>query len=680
MEIHAGLEYDYPALDGNNFRLADFGSCLDTEVIEVDVYRTNGGPALAEMRLCVADLDTDPLTCDLVPNPDFATTDNWLLAGTASITSSELSLATDDAAAQNLTLASQTTYNAVISVTNVTAPTDLVVALGVDARIISISSAGQYTSVFTTGNLFGPVSYSLDNTSGGTIDIGYTCLALAGSGPGGDQYTCIPDNGDFELASSGSYPLAASWNFHQGASWNSASRDVHLPFDDNQNFSGLIQSSTTYQLPTPGAGEYLIFSYDARADDDTGILGGSLYDDPGLWFETFVEVYPTFYTYEFDVSSMASSYVEVLFNNPGYDPVTETALAANITLDNVCIFVADRPPQLPFATDPNTYTPVSIVGEFSCDLVDSYLAYWGVNIQQHRAIYEYDFSILDSIQWLVSAFWVILAMYLCFFVGAVWVLLDMLEYILNNGINYGNWLVLSALDFPTWLAAVVNWLLVSWGNLMDWWGDSWLATVLWLLLMLSNPILFILSLPEIFTSVLNWLANDGLAQMVRSLENAIYTIVNSLIYIWNDFLPALGVIISEALNVLLGIWNDSIHPVLQLLLALINPFSAIFVILDLVWVIGLWLWENAITVLYIPVEFFQALNDGVSSPGYDLYSCNSGNLWCYLFAGLDMINQTASHPFLYPAVIVLIIIGTIVLLRDTLVQFYEFVLNLAREL
>jgi len=613
------------------------------------------------------------LTCNLVANADFTTTDGWLLDGTATITNSELSLATDDAASQNLNLSSQTTYNAVISVTSVTSSTNLAVGLGIDTEILTISTPGEHIASFTTGILAGPVAYSLENTTlGSAIDIDYTCLTLAATGPGGSaQYDCIyPANGSFTSAD--------GWDFYRDAYHAPESQTAELPAADN----GMIQSTTIATLPVTAASEYLLMSFDARGNGGDSAIGAGI-SAGGNDFTGYYQVYPTYYTYEANITNLAGYSVNFLSFANGIGYIFTDTLTSNIdvSLDNVCIFVADRPAQLPYQTDPNGITPVNMGFDFySCSDVDAIWAGFGVNMAQYRANYAAGYSFWsDPIEWLANVFWVTLGDWSCMFVAALVSLINAIEYGINNGLNYGNWMVFSLRSFVPWLADVVGWLSVSWINLAAWWGDSWVATALWFVLLL-NPISFLFSLPGIYTTIMDFFVNDGLDQVIREFENTIITIVNVWIVSWNVFLSQLGVTISDTINILLTIWNDSIYPVLQKVFNLSNPFLAIFAFLDLAWVIILWIWENAIVVLYIPVEFVNALNDGVSAPAYDLYSCSSGNLWCYLFAGLDMINQTASHMILYPAVIVLIIIGTIVLLKDTLIEFYEFVLGLMRQL
>lgn len=616
--------------------------------------------------------------CPAVQNAHFSAADGWLLAGGSVISDGLLSLPTGGQIAQNLTLTSLTTYNAVISTSATTAiPTDLsVTLLGTQNQTVSITGSGRFTTSFTTASVSGPILYTLENIGSNGVDLDFTCVAVdTGSSSTGE---CIaPPNGNFDQTGAGDYPLAADWSFFRGASWNSTTKNVKLPFKESQELSGLIKPIEIISLPVLTTGQHLLLSYDAKAEMDTGILGTALFDDPGGWYETFANVYQTFYTYEFDISSMDDSDVELMITNPGYDPVTETTLEGSILLDNVCIFVANRGPRLPFPTDQNSIDPVDLGFNYtSCDDIDGILAGFGVNIQQHRAEYEAGVSLWDYagwVPWLVAAFWTILAMYLCVFMAAFVVLIDLLEYILNNFLNVAMWLIRSWPVLLNWLYSVWLWLLATLPNILGWLAQTIVLGLTWFFLSGGNLVVFTGYMLTYFIQAaldfLNWLGFDVPDNVLSLFINGIIGIVNLLIAAWNLFLIALELVINNIINFWVGLWNWLV-PVLSAIWSYVSGGSTLFAnpllvlvlaVVNLLLTVVYWVWANVFGVVNIPINFYYAFDSGVNSEAFAyLMSCAETNFWCQMLAGIQLVNQTSAHTLMYPIVIVGIIIGSIV--------------------
>jgi hypothetical protein len=660
--------------------------------------------------------------CDTVDNPDFETDDTWTrYSPTAVITNSNLTLTDGDVALQNIYgLDQNTDYNAVISVTQVTAsPIELNVSLGEVAQVLEISSPGQYTTTLTTpANIVGPHQYALWNqTDEGNILIDFTCLYLASSGPGGEQVTCIaPTNGEFDTSN--------NWDYYRGATWDQPAGIASLPAADN----GLIRSSGTYSLPTLASGEYLLLSFDSASESGEG--GGVSARVGNLSSEAIGNFtnYPTWYTFETDISGLAGTTDHrVALVNPGSS--LDGANVSDVAVDNVCIFVSDRPMKLPEPVDPDAIAPVDLgFGNIqSCQDIDGIWAGFGVNMAQHRANYAAGFSFWAPTEWLVAAIFVTLADWSCMFMAAFLSLMSSLEYLINNFLNIGNWLIRSWPAFVDWLWLWNEWfggsltnLSNSFGAFLAGWAD-WLGKSLtltsgvigvtlaaasdWIgesLANLNEGIAGFLSgwaewLGNSLANISNWIGAsltavwDWLATYLFNL-NGLKTIINWLIAAWNSLLSAIAGSISDILDYWAGLWNDVLQPFLEdllaylsipfLLAALLTAFYDLFgTIFDFFITSLKWAVENIIQVASSPIDLYNGFFAGLDTPGFtNMFACSENNVFCFILLGVDVINGIFGPMILYPLVIIGIILVTIYIWGKAFQEFLEFVMVTLRDL
>ena len=91
----------------------------------------------------------------------------------------------------------------------------------------------------------------------------------------------------------------------------------------------------------------------------------------------------------------------------------------------------------------------------------------------------------------------------------------------------------------------------------------------------------------------------------------------------------------------------------------------IWAFVDLVWWLWDWIWNNVIMMASVPLEFWTAFNEGIAAdPFADLVTCSGGNFWCIFLSGVQLVNQTVSDTILYPAVIILSVLATFMILWD----------------
>lgn len=690
-----------------------------------------------------------PQPCDTVQDADFQTDDEtaWVrYSPSAVITNSVLSLENGDVAIQSITgLQPSTAYEAVLDVSEViSGPVDLNVSLGDVAVVLNITGPGVYATTLLTPSQTGPVQYALWNqtsTDGATIGIDYTCLTLASSGPGGIQHNCIaPTNGDFTTAD--------GWDYLRGATWL-VGQAVGLPASDH----GLIISGPRFDLPPITATQYLLMTFDAISDNRGGMLGTRAtagFNDIIGYYQT----YPSAYTFEADISPLAGqTEAFVAFTNAA----TET-LVADIQIDNVCIFVSDVPPKLPYPTYPNAITPIDLGFSFtSCADIDAIWAGFGVNMAQHRANYAAGISFWDPLEWVVSAIFVTLADWSCMFMMTFSSLINALEYALNALLNVMSWFKGVIPTLVSWLHANIsaiwqnvknivllftnffdgigNWFwqslknvvdgianiidnLAGWvwqsvknsvgglfnllGLLAEWawqslknavtvYFDFLKEIMTWLWQSLSNIISGFASwLTDSVANIISWLWNviTGTLQWLYDMlltANGLRSVINWLIAAWNALLTTIGNIISTIWDKLAYLWNEVIFPIL------LRYWYGTGMLFDISWdlllagvamavaVIG-WLINNVFQFVKLPYSMILGFKAGLDSTAFTgLFVCND-NLWCFIFAGIELMNQAVGPSVLYPLVIVLMIICTIIIFYRQFGEFGEFVLNALREL
>jgi hypothetical protein len=628
----------------------DYPGTTDTYIVNITTTITNATyiyvglgwcPAshyITSLEVCYNPSPEGGASCTTVADPHFTgvITDAWILAGTAAISDSVLTLAPGDIAAQNITsLTSNTDYNAVISVTNATTASlnSVNLILGVETEAIAITGPGYYATTFTTPNLGGPLAYAIENTSVGsaTIEIDYTCLFLIGEG----EPECIaPLNGEFNGPD--------NWEWYRGATYQPLRQNAYLPYNEGgDSEKSLLRSSSTYTLPELASGEYLLLRFTAETMyDQAGVLGAQVAS--GITDTTyFFEIYPYEYEFEADLSNMAGlDEATVAFANSGEDPVTGFTAEDDIYLDDVCLYVSDESPGLPGPVNPNPVTPVASNWTcYSCSAIPGILYGYGIDVYYLQEIYDGGVPVWDPVgwvPWLAAALWVHAGQPLACFIFTLWCwLLGIIQYLLNEFLNWFFWVYRSGIAFAAWLPLFVTWLALNLVNLVGLAGD-WL---LWFAQVASD---FGAFLPLLLAILSQWIFG-GFIWLAGNIGG-----FDLLIQLWNLAAPLLQALWSYISSVgLLAL-------IINFLISFISSGWSLFLILIS------WIWENIFQGVSFPLTFYNAFDAGVSSSSFDyLLSCDSQNFWCSLLAGFQIINQTASHSVMYPAVIVGIIITTI---------------------
>lgn len=624
--------------------------------------------------------------CSLIPNADFETTADWLLAGTAAITNSTLTLASGDSADQNLSgVSSNSSYEAILDVTNVvSSPATVAVVLGVEFEEIEISGPGTYNVSLNTGTLAGPIAVGLQNDGPGDVEIDFVCLSLQSEG--GIIEECIaPPNGTFTTNT--------DWDFFNGAAYNSALNAALIPLNNPETHSNpfytaaFMTSSDSFSLPTVSGAENLLLSFDAQSLQNQNALLTTLVENQAetIDYEFIYEIYPQKYTFEADISNLAGESSAILFGNDGGYP--DIMYPDDISLDNVCIFIAERDPNLPAPVDPGAIAPVSIGATIDCDDVTGFMISFGIDMRYYREVYATSPSVWnpqDWVPWLIAASFVGLQIYLCAFFAGLQSILNIIEYLLNNGLNYAYWFRRNWTLGVPWLASWGLTFLGSFDNFVEAFratAENWLV---WAGLAVvefaeayedSADNLAILTL----TTSLGFIWLGGLlfplfVLLVADLNNVATGLLNTLIDEgWNAFLIELGNVISQVASVFVGIWNSSLVPFLQyvlpVLLAFINPVSGFIylmgVVFSFLWTVVMYLWVNVFMLINIPFSFYTGLQAGIQSTAFgDLLACDGStlNFWCNFLSAVDLLNNIMGHSIFYPIVIVGIIIGTIAIL------------------
>lgn len=614
-----------------------------------------------------------PLSCSVVPDADFDIDEGgpWTLAGTASINQSTATLPPGSAVSQNVSLTANNTYNAVISATVVN-PVELVAGLGFgensDNETISVISSGWYTATLTTpANLYGPIAYTLyNNDQSDSINIGFTCLY----GDITSENFCIhPTNGSFTTAN--------GWEWYRGAQWENAAKNAKLPYNPGDPAAkALVTASDRYTMPTLAEGDYLLLSFDAQTEISQSAMVASLVRGNTATIEAYMEVYPGLYEYEIDISDVAGeSYTYLAFANSGVSPQGGAELKGPVFLDNVCVFITDRPPNLPAPVDPYQIDPIQLgFGYTSCSDVDGILAYFGVNMAQYRAIYMYDPPGWDPsgwVPWLVAAFWNILASYLCMFMAAFVSLVRVIEYGINNFQNIGTWLVREWRLLVLFIDDLWAWVTGTTSNMGGWFSSQGGRILGWFLASGGNLLVFLAFLVSFyFGNVLDlfgWLSTGLLPRGVSLGKNALIDVVNWIIQAWNLFISALGPTLSSIVEIGLTLWAYLVPFLGTVFWAVSSTIAPIFMFASFIavawglfWMLLTWIWAYGFMLVHVPINFYYAFNSGVSDDSFSyLLSCSGENFWCGLLAGVQLVNTVAGHTILYPIVITGIILGTI---------------------
>lgn len=647
-------------------------------------------------------------TCYTVDDASFDSGEPWTLTGSASVAGGSLSLGAGAEAAQSVSL-TPGTYTVVMSSTFAGAG-DLSVGLGDHTEVITLP-VGASLSYQQDFDVTGGDTLSLSSESGG-VSVQYLCFNEQTRAYG----ECLPviPNGEFDTNT--------AWQYRNGAVWNNVAANAFIPAISGGTF-GNVGLGAVGQYPLNGMlpdllpGEFLILQFDARSIDN-GIVTARMRDINLADSVAITATFPTenqYTRYQVPVSQLAGhdgATMDLGFFNTGLITATTGTTATDIAVfvDNVCLYLSNEEPQLP-VTNP-IYGGYNGGLPFTCGTVSQWLhELTGVNFPELETMASpsaWEFS--NWVPWLAGRLWVNIGHPIA----------CLLVSLFNSSpfmsiINFLNWLVASALGIIGWLAgwffSILNNFMAFagginnlgkvflWniGNIIVWLRENYTNTAAWVWAM-------IMSVMDIVLSWLNWF-KVVFSTMLDRLIYFFEVIGNWFLWVWNNYLTALnwcwdalrqfpgwlwdgliavtqwlsGAIIAgvtDLFNVLIQMWNW-IAP-------LFGNMSQIF---DTIWqllqavgenvigiVTGLWgtfttlaviMFENFSETIGLPMEFYNAFNDAVSSePFVFIPDCSTGGtLWCNFIFGIQLVNYITGQSIMYPIVIVLIIILTIIIIQ-----------------
>lgn len=589
--------------------------------------------------------------CSTVTDFHFAGDPAWILSG-ASILSSTLILPDGGLAGQNLeTLAADRNYSAVVSVTNITnSPLNLLLALGDVTATLEITETGLYTAdVSTPAGLSGAILYQIENaeTSSDYIaDIDYTCLYL-----GDEEVECLaPENGNFDTAD--------EWNWYRGAAWSEPAQNAFLPYSSGGCGGGLVQTTQSYSLPTLAAGEYLILGFIAGTGGGNSAVGARVRDS---WHQ--FSAYPPFYDYEADISSMAGLSATVSFVNAA----SSTIAAGNVSVDDVCIFISDRPANPPEQSETSITEPADMGFSFTCDDLSPLLLGYGINTFEWEDTYTTGVSVWDPenyIPWLASALWVNAAKPIsCLLIEFMRLDVGLAEQWFNNFTNYIAWNLSTSQTIPLWARSGFSYLT---NVLLNQSSSGWTGFGRWFnwyALGIRQTLIYAAHNNSVFVDWMIEAAAEPISGLAASLGDAISQIMTDFSWLWNEnFLTYLYLTSSANPAVPAADLTNPDDPwagVLDMFLWLVNFVGSI---VDFVWSIFSWLVNVLFSGAEAPIEAYHNFVAGVSSEAATVdVLCADDNFWCYFWAGVQLINQTASQSVIYPFVIIGLILATAVI-------------------
>lgn len=626
------------------------------------------------------------VACDTVSDYHFTDvpTGTWTLDGSATILSSTLTLNPTGSASQTLstTLQANTIYNAVLSVTNaVSAP--VVVMLGSQSQTLTIEAAGLYTATFTATEVITSPGYLLrnDGESEHYADVDWTCIY-----EGGTWSAClVPVNGQFTSA--------ANWDWYRNAAWNSPLENAFLPFNQGgDDERSLIMTSAVYSLPTLAAGQFLLLTFNASAGGgQEAIVATRVLSS---WHEFNVSG-STVYTYEADISAQAGQVVNVALANAGDDGsagATDCEFPAqdDVLVDNICVYVADRPAADPPAAS-GGFCPSDLGFDYGCADVEALLLGYGINVTGLNDVYEAGVEVWDAehyITWLVAALWHNVGHPICcFIVEFMRLAVGLVEHEVNVFANLVNWLYTAASSSPTWwqtgfyyLAGVSTKLATATtpGGWISWYTDG------------LRTVFYNLGLNQQTTGDIITASAGSVTAPLRESNNSLFTGLN-------DLTGSVSLNSSRVLSDTAGLWNGSILTYMNFTAAAQNfatvdhsaatdPEGPLFSLYDafmwlvgvagtianLVWSVLAWLVGWITMAADVPVEAYHNAKDSVNQDAMLLaeVACAGANFWCPFWAGVYLVNAVTSSTIVYPIFIVGIILVTIVVVFNGIIRLF----------
>lgn len=614
--------------------------------------------------------------CVTVENADFITPDNWTLFNTATISNSNLSLSGVGYAEQTITttvtIDPDTPYTFAITATGTTSDTDILMiefaGTGgiVVTNTIELSDTVQgYTATLTTGpSISTPVLRLL--TLSGSADVDFLCFSEDFT------FTGLPENCIPGIIRNPNFETNTDWAYLYGSVYNDVGQNGWVSYVmsgtlENGQIGSVGQSPLGDVPPViTDTEQYLILKFDAFTAEGAANIS-TIYRNSDIDFSivttnTFdVDESPTTFETDFTAFAGDESPLEIGFYNTSY-LVTETT---GIFIDNLCLFVATRPPTLPTTTE--GFLDYDL--PFSCATVSQWLSdtigidFPGLETMPPPSIWDPQ----DWVPWLASRLWIYAAK----------PLICILIALFNSGIGkaFLNWLV--------WSVRQPNLVLAWFGG---WYGTLLVDLTKWLF-WFTNPLLavplllldFLLNWQDTLTyagSVTDWLAAflQALIQYGFGLITAfLVSHLNYLIVAWNTFLPFVSLVFSEIVSVFVTIWNDWLAPYLsgfggvwgffEFLISQLGTIGGLLTFFfSTIWHFAQMVWGFLTGTAGLPLTFYYTFNDAVNGTAFELIPACTGdiaNKWCVVLAGIEIVNQSVAHSFAYPITIVGIIMATI---------------------
>lgn len=606
---------------------------------------------------------TTGIQCPTLTNADFTTTDAWQfgvtgtpISATASISNSILYF--DGAGinvSQPITATTSTSYTVVVSGTGTSETTaellitlagytDTLILLPTDP-ITNITTA--YLSPIATGiSLPATTTLQLEMLSGAAA-IDYVCFYSGGVITG----TCIP------IIPNPQFTTDSDWIYDNGGVWNNVAQNAFLPVVEGtlngKTVSLVNQLALSGTVPSVADGQYLILRFDARTLNGFGAIS-SVYQNNDI-VNTAIMTYTApvldrWMRYEtpFDFFAGDQSDVEIAFLNNAIEFKDQIDPLSGVYVDNLCLYASTTEAQLPYAptdppiapTDPtNPGNPIDPTNPGDPNDPPP-----GVG---------YPLSCSDVTKWLSSLIGVDLLALEGMSTPAIW-------------------------DFSSWV--------------------PWLSGRLWV--NVGKPIscsLFITGPGRILTNYINWATatirsftaamgrtwetlGSWLGHLVELLKRgptlfavAVLLAVNYALGRWQALWESISTVVSLLLTVLMTFWNTYISPffgdIWSFVLMSMAAIGQVPVIGGLLvflfkagFVVGFSIWVFIKGIISIPILFYQSFNGAINQSAYELIPACTADLtnpWCRVLWGFEVVNHTISHTFLYPIIIIGIIVATI---------------------
>ena len=401
------------------------------------------------------------------------------------------------------------------------------------------------------------------------------------------------------------------------------------------------------------------------------------------------------YTYEADISAMAGQTVTIALANAGDDgsaAATECEFPAqdSVLVDNICIYVADRP-----AADPppptGGFCPSDMGFNFGCADVEALLLGYGINVQGLDDVYATGVSVWNVenyIPWLVAALWHNVGHPIsCFIVEFMRLAVGIANHEIDVFANYVNWVYTGAYSSPTWwqtgfyyLAGISTKLATATtpGGWISWYANS------------LRIVFYNLGLNQQTTGSIITASAGSVTVPLRESNNSLFTGLNGLT-------NSVGLNSSRVLSDTAGVWNNSILTYMNFTAAGRNfstvdpaqatdPAGPLFSLysafqwligmagnmVNLVWSVLSWLVGWITMAADIPVEAYHNAAESVNQDPMILaeVACVGANFWCPFWAGVYLVNAVTSSSIIYPIFIVGMIIVTISVVFNGLVKLF----------